>query len=91
VDEKPFLPELIAGHQWYLFVDPAIDAAQLQFVAQALQDEYDFLNALLSEEPQPKQTQKQQEQVSGAQVSGAQAKDTQERDFQKDQSYSAAP
>jgi len=86
VDEKPFLPELIAGHQWYLFVDPAIDAAQLQFVAQALQDEYDFLNALLSEEPQPKQTQKQQEQVSGAQ-----AKDTQERDFQKDQSYSAAP
>lgn len=51
-DDKPMLPEFIAGHHWSLFVDPAIEQEQLKFVAKALQEEYEFLNAMLSGEPQ---------------------------------------
>jgi len=58
--EKPALPEMIAGHPWFRFVDPEIDAAQLNFVTNLLDDEYKFLEALLSEEPLP-QTQQQLE------------------------------
>ena len=51
-DDKPMLPEFIAGHHWSLFVDPAIEQEQLKFVAKALQEEYEFLNSMLSGEPQ---------------------------------------
>ena len=51
-DNKPMLPEFIAGHHWSLFVDPAIEQEQLKFVAKALQEEFEFLNAKLSGEPQ---------------------------------------
>ena len=51
-DDKPMLPEFIAGHHWSLFVDPAIEQEQLKFVAKALQEEFEFLNAKLSGEPQ---------------------------------------
>lgn len=53
MDGKPKLPEVIAGHHWYQFVDPSIEPAQLDFVARVLHDEYKFLEALLSGEPLP--------------------------------------
>lgn len=55
--EKPALPEVIAGHRWYLFVDPSIELAQLDMVANVLHEEYKFLEALLSGEPLPKTQQ----------------------------------
>ena len=48
----PSLPEFIAGHPWYRFVDPAIEPTQLDFVVSVLQSDYKFLEALLSEEPE---------------------------------------
>ena len=46
--KKPALPEMIAGQPWYRFVDPAIDQNQLLFVTDILNDDYKFLEALLS-------------------------------------------
>ena len=43
--EKPVLPDMIGGHPWFMFVDPAIDAAQLNFVSSVLEDDYKFLEA----------------------------------------------
>ena len=57
--DKPMLPEFIVGHHWSLFVDPAIDREQLDFVAKALKEEYDFLDAMLSGKPHPQQNQAQ--------------------------------
>ena len=56
-DDKPMLPEFIAGHHWSLFVDPSIDLEQLNFVAKALKEEYDFLDAMLSGKPLPQQNE----------------------------------
>ena len=82
------LPEYIAGYHWSLFVDPAIDQEQLKFVAQALQGEYEFLNALLSGEPQPQQDNAQLQNNEQARAN-TEAKMSQEQPH--NESYSAAP
>jgi hypothetical protein len=52
LSEKPWtvLPEIIGGHAWFAYVDPAIDQAQLAFVTNVLDDDYKFFEALLSQE-----------------------------------------
>jgi len=31
--DKPILPETIAGHPWFLYVDPMIELAQIESIA----------------------------------------------------------
>jgi len=43
---------MISGHPWYLFVDPAVDAEQIDFVVSVLDDDNKFLYSLLmNDEP----------------------------------------
>lgn len=63
---KPALPDTIGGHPWFLFVDQAIDYAQVEDLTRALNDDYKFLEALLSDEQDStdkQQPEAQQEQV----------------------------
>ena len=42
-DAKLFLPETIGGHPWFLFVDPAINPAELDFVYRVLDEDYKWM------------------------------------------------
>ena len=44
---KPYLPETIGGHPWYLFVDPAINPQELDFVHSVLDDDQKWMKSLL--------------------------------------------
>ena len=58
--KKHFLPSIIGDHPWYVYVDPEINVSELQFVSEVLDDEYRFLEALLSGESQQPTEQHQQ-------------------------------
>ena len=45
-------PQIISGHPWYLFVDPAVDTEQIDLVVNVLDDDNKFLYSLLiNDEP----------------------------------------
>jgi len=50
---------MIGDHPWYVYVDPEINVFELEFVSEVLNDDYKFLEALLSGGSQPKTTEQQ--------------------------------
>lgn len=46
--EKSALPDLIAGHPWFQFVDPNIDESHLEEVTAVVKDEIDYFFKLVS-------------------------------------------
>jgi hypothetical protein len=44
---KAYLPELVHGHAWYLYVDAAIGPEELIELTQVLSREFMFINGLL--------------------------------------------
>ena len=50
-NEKLPLTELIAGHPWFKFVDPNIDAPALESVTAAVSDEINYIFNLVSSNP----------------------------------------
>ena len=49
-EKQSQLPDVIAGHPWYLFVDPAIEAAHLQSVVETIKEEWQFFNQHLTQQ-----------------------------------------
>ena len=58
---------MIGDHPWYVYVDPEINVFELQFVSEVLDDDYKFLEALLSGNSQPNKQTEQQHNVSESQ------------------------
>ena len=52
---------MIGDHPWYVYVDPEINVFELQFDSEALDDDYKFLESLLSGESQPNNKQTEQQ------------------------------
>ena len=46
---KGSIPEMINGSPWYHYVDPAIDANQMEYVSNILNEEFKFLLNLFAE------------------------------------------
>lgn len=54
---KPCLPEMIGGHPWFLFVDPAISAVDLNYVQSVLDDDQKWMKSLFEQAEEPEETQ----------------------------------